>query len=48
MAITALIAAFLVFGIGAGIYSFQKCGFTQTMMSGKNAFWAAVGGYCDD
>jgi hypothetical protein len=38
----------LVFGITVQVYAFQRCGFTQTLMYGKNAVWAAAGGYCDD
>lgn len=46
--IISIAAVILVFSIAAQSYAFQKCGFIKAMSYGEGAFWAAIGGYCDN
>ena len=46
--VVALFLTILILGISAQAYAFHKCGFSQTMVYGERAFWAATFGYCDE
>lgn len=39
---------FVILGIGAFVYSVNKCGFVKTVLLGNGSVYAAMSGMCDN